>query len=128
MTRTLIGLCFGSFHGSDAIGPAVTWWWIALTCIEVGWVLGVWLVVRDTDPPPAKPEAAPGGTREWCRGAFVWGYFLYHLPLLLVDYLTSGWVVGRMLEGRGAWLLVQAALIGAATVAAYGTVLTWVFA
>jgi hypothetical protein len=66
----------------------------------------------------------PGGASEWCRGAFIWGFFLYHLPLLFVDYLTTGWA-GSMLKGRGVWLPAQAAIIGAATVAAYGTALTW---
>jgi len=101
-------------------------WWVALTFVEAGWVLGVGLLLRDTDPPRAEAETVAGHSRaaEWYRGAFVWGYFLYHLPLLLVDYLTTGWAAS-MLEGRGVWLLAQAALIGAATVAAYGTALTW---
>jgi hypothetical protein len=104
----------------------MAWWWLALTCVEVGWVLGVGLLLRDTDPPRVEAEnaAASGRAAEWCRGAFVWGYFLYHLPLLLVDYLTTGWAAS-MLEGRGVWLWTQAAIIGAATVAAYGTALTW---
>jgi hypothetical protein len=104
----------------------VAWWWVALACVEAGWVLGVWLLLRNTDPPRVESEvtAVSGGPVRWCRGAFVWGYFLYHLPLLLVDYLTMGWA-SSMLEGRGVWLLAQAAIIGAVTVAAYGTALTW---
>jgi hypothetical protein len=104
----------------------MTWWWVALTCVEVGWALGVGLLLRDTDPPRVEAETAAvsGRVAEWCRGVFVWGYLLYHLPLLLVDYLTTGWAAS-MLEGRGVWLLAQAVIIGAATVAAYGTALTW---
>ena len=103
----------------------MAWWWVALPCVEAGWVLGVWLLLRDTDSPRAGPVATAGsGGPVRSRGAFAWGYFLYHLPLLLVDHLTTGWA-GSLLEGRGVWLLAQAALIGAVTVAAYGTALTW---
>ena len=103
----------------------MAWWWVALPCVEAGWVLGVWLILRNTDPPRAGSEAAAvtGGPVEWCRGAFIWGYFLYHLPLLLVDYLTTGWA-GSMLEGQGVWLLSQAGIIGDVTVVDFCSALT----
>jgi hypothetical protein len=126
---TFIGSCLVVCYRVSVSGVTVAWWWVALTCIEVGWVLGVGLLLRDTDPPRAGAEgaSAAGGAVESCRGAFVWGYFLYHLPLLLADYLTTGWPAS-MLEGRGVWLLAQAAILGAATVAVYGTALTWFLA
>jgi hypothetical protein len=49
MTRTLMGVCVGTYYGASAGGPAVAWWWVVLTCTEVGWVLGVWLLLRDTN-------------------------------------------------------------------------------
>jgi hypothetical protein len=124
MIRTLMGPRSVRARALNS-GAAVVWWWV-LSGVEVGWVLGVWLLLRNTDSPRVGGEAAAvwGVAAEWYRGTFVWGYFLYHLPLLLVDYLTAGWG-GRMLKGRGAWLVAQAMVIGAATVAAYGTVLTW---
>ena len=100
------------------------WWWFALICVEAAWVLGAWLVLGDTGAPATGQDQSdvsdeiappPRGLRR---------YWLYHLPLLIVDYLMSGWS-GHLLEGRGAWLLAQAGLIGTVTVAAYGTVLTW---
>jgi hypothetical protein len=88
---TFIGSCLVAYYGVSDSGATLAWRWVALTCVEVGWALGVGLLLRDTDPPRAGAEEAPvaGGAVEWCRGAFVWGYCLYHLPLLVADYLTT---------------------------------------
>jgi hypothetical protein len=105
----------------------VEWSWIALAGIEMGWVLGVWLLLAEKNTPrtggKVETPSRPPPTR--IQVAFAWAYFVYHLPLLLLDYLTTGWWQ-TLLQGRGGWALIEAAIIGALTVTAYGVALDWV--
>jgi hypothetical protein len=100
--------------------------WIVLAGVEMVWVVGVWLFLTQPSGPAGelKNETPKDASPRWWQSAFAWCYFLYHLPLLLLDYLTTGWWEA-ILVGRGRWLLVEAALLGLITVTLYGIGLSW---
>ena len=104
------------------------WWWPVLIGVDLVWVFGVSFLLAEGER-GVKDGAGSEGVRQpdWWRVAFAWAYYLYHVPLLVWDYLVSG-RRGPLLQGRGRWAFLEAACLGGMTVGLYGIALSWFLA